>query len=150
MAEATPQVAVGEKLTAVALERVRREAETLGGEAGRLELLDQPGTFRPLDAAIQSSREHRGPLFDSDPCLEMNFAAVRPVRFAPGGKDARVELGPDAETTPAVSSVETDATEAFVFRKLSDGELEGPGRLVEPQGRETSVDCRRKNRIDPL
>jgi len=150
MAEAAPQIAVAEKLLPVAFKRMSRKAEAFGRKVRRLELFDQPGAFRPLDASIEASRQGRSPLFDRNPRLKVDFATVGRMRLPAGGKDARVELGPDAESPPAVSPVESDATETLVLGELADGELERPARLVEPQEKETTVESRRKNRTDPL
>jgi hypothetical protein len=127
-----------------------RQAEAVGRKVGRLELLDQPGAFRSLDAPIEPSRQDRSPLFDPNSRLKVDFAAVRRVRLSPGGKDARMELGPDAESSPSVSAVESDAAESLVLGELADGELERAARLVEPQERETATRSSRKNRTDPL
>jgi hypothetical protein len=144
--ETAPEVAITKQLPPVALDAITREPQSLRGEVRRLELLDQPRALGALDASVEPSREHGGPVFDGNPRLEMDLAAVGRVSVASRRENAGVDFGPHAETPPPVSAIEADSTKALVFGELADVDLERPGGPVEFHGKRCPESRRKKKK----
>jgi hypothetical protein len=102
--EASPEVAIGQKLAPVPLERVSGGPDPVDRQVGRLELLDQPLPRRALDAAVQPARQDGGPVLDGQARLEVDLGAVRGVEVSSLVEDTGVDLRPEAEPAPAVAA----------------------------------------------
>ena len=53
-----------------------REPETVHGEMGGLELLDQPGAAGALDASVQAPGQNGRPLLDGNARLKVDLAPI--------------------------------------------------------------------------
>jgi hypothetical protein len=63
----------------------------------------------------------------------MNLAAVGGPGQAALVEDARVQLGAQAETMPALAALKADAAEAVALSQFTDRDFKNPGCLIKFQ-----------------
>src|SRR5262249_60101359 len=97
MPQPPPEVAVAQKLPAIALEGIAGGPNTLDGKVGRLEFLDQPVPGGAFDTAVEAARDHRRPVLDWYASLKVDLGAIGAMSFDPGGQNSAVNLRPHAE-----------------------------------------------------